>query len=398
MKHLKLYNGTAPAPVVGQAPKFWNIASTGDDAGEIVLYGDVVSQRPVDWWTGEPDPGLYITPEGFMEDLAAVQGKGNITVKINSCGGDLYTGIAIHNAIKGLNAKTTVIVEGIAASAASVIMCAGDDVQVYPGSMVMIHGVSGLLYDFYTLQDLKKLQKDFEASEKAIAEIYHAKTGLEVDQLRGMRTRETWMVGKEAVENGFANTLIEDGGPGLSLSADKKVLLVAGIRHNVGTFRNIPGVIPVDNSLAGAPAPVNNNTTVNTTGQTKEEKPMTLEELRAQHADLVAQIEREAVDAAITQERARLQAIESISASVGDRQMVHDAMYGENPCTAEQLAFQAMQKQAALGAQHIANTQADANASGVNNVGAAPNGGSVTEQNDGEKVAEIVNLFNATRK
>ena len=125
---------------------------------------------------------------------------------------------------------------------------------------------------------------------------------------------------------------------------------------------------------------------------------MTLEELRAQHADLVAQIEREAVDAAITQERARLQAIESISASVGDRQMVHDAMYGENPCTAEQLAFQAMQKQAALGAQHIANTQADANASGVNNVGAAPNGGSVTEQNDGEKVAEIVNLFNATRK
>lgn len=397
------YAGPVPVqPVSGQVTKFWNIASTGDDTGEITLYGDVVSRQPVDWWTGEPEPGLFITPEGFMEDLAAVQGKGNITIKINSCGGDLYTGIAIHNAIKGLKANKTVIVEGIAASAASVIMCAGDDVQVYPGSMVMIHGVAGFLYDFYTLQDLKRLQKDFDASEKAIAEIYHAKTGIEVDALRSMMTRETWMVGAEAVENGFANTLIEDGGPSASLSADKKVLLVAGIRHNVGTFRNIPGSVPTNNSIAGAPAPVNNNNTVNPTAQKKEEKQMTLEELRAQHADLVAQIEREAAAAATTeavaQERARLQAIESIRASVGDDQLVHDAMYGENPCTAEQLALRAMQRQAQLGAQHLHNAQADANASGVNNVGAAPNDGAANEPDETAKVNEIVNLYNNMKK
>ena len=177
---------TAGTPI-----KFWNVASTGDDEGEITLYGDVVSRQPVDWWTGEPEPGLYIAPESFMEDLAAVKGKSNITIKINSCGGDLYTGIAIHNAIKGLTGHKVVVVEGIAASAASVIACAGDEVQVYPGSMVMIHGVAGLLYDYYTLADLKKLQKDFDASERAIAEIYHAKTGIEVDQLRSMMTRET---------------------------------------------------------------------------------------------------------------------------------------------------------------------------------------------------------------
>ena len=186
---------TAGTPI-----KFWNVASTGDDEGEITLYGDVVSRQPVDWWTGEPEPGLYIAPESFMEDLAAVKGKSNITIKINSCGGDLYTGIAIHNAIKGLTGHKVVVVEGIAASAASVIACAGDEVQVYPGSMVMIHGVAGLLYDYYTLADLKKLQKDFDASERAIAEIYHAKTGIEVDQLRSMMTRETWMVGQEAID------------------------------------------------------------------------------------------------------------------------------------------------------------------------------------------------------
>lgn len=198
---------TAGTPI-----KFWNVASIGDDEGEITLYGDVVSRQPVDWWTGEPEPGLYIAPESFMEDLAAVKGKSNITIKINSCGGDLYTGIAIHNAIRGLTGHKVVVVEGIAASAASVIACAGDEVQVYPGSMVMIHGVAGLLYDYYTLADLKKLQKDFDASERAIAEIYHAKTGLEVDQLRSMMTRETWMVGQEAIDNGFADTLLTDEG------------------------------------------------------------------------------------------------------------------------------------------------------------------------------------------
>ena len=107
---------TAGTPI-----KFWNVASIGDDDGEITLYGDVVSRQPVDWWTGEPEPGLYIAPESFMEDLAAVKGKSNITIKINSCGGDLYTGIAIHNAIKGLTGHKVVVVEGIAASAASVI-------------------------------------------------------------------------------------------------------------------------------------------------------------------------------------------------------------------------------------------------------------------------------------
>lgn len=155
-KHSGLIMGPAAAPQAPAATKFWNMASTGDDEGEITLYGDVMSQQPVDWWTGEPEPGLFITPEGFMEDLAAVKDKGHITVKLNSCGGDLYTGIAIHNALKALSGEVNVIVEGIAASAASVIMCAGDTVTVYPGSLIMIHGVSVMLWDYMNMQDMKR--------------------------------------------------------------------------------------------------------------------------------------------------------------------------------------------------------------------------------------------------
>ena len=384
---------TAGTPI-----KFWNVASTGDDEGEITLYGDVVSRQPVDWWTGEPEPGLYIAPESFMEDLAAVKGKSNITIKINSCGGDLYTGIAIHNAIKGLTGHKVVVVEGIAASAASVIACAGDEVQVYPGSMVMIHGVAGLLYDYYTLADLKKLQKDFDASERAIAEIYHAKTGIEVDQLRSMMTRETWMVGQEAVDNGFADTLLEGDGPDVSVSADKQVLLVAGIRHNIKGLHNVPSTIRI-NSIHAAPAAGNKHAAAKNDGPKKEDnKTMTLEEMRAQHPDLVAQIEQQAVSNAIAQERARIEAIDSIAASVGDAQLVRDAKYGENTCTAEQLALKAMQKQAALGTKHLKDAATDSAESGAADVGAAPNGGEEgSETDDKAKVDAIVGLYNTTK-
>lgn len=403
MRHSKaprLFAGPAPvAPAGTQTMKFWNIASTGDDSGEILLYGDVVSRQPVDWWTGEPEPGLYIAPESFLEDLAAVKDKSAITIKINSCGGDLYTGIAIHNAIKGLSGTKTVIIDGIAASAASVIACAGDDVQVYPGSMIMIHGVSGLLMDYYNLTDLKKLQKDFDASERAIAEIYHAKTGIAVDQLRSMMTRETWMVGQEAVDNGFANTLIEDEGPAAALSADKKVLLVAGIRHDVGAFRRIPGAIPVNNSITAAPAAGDTNKPTETVENLKGGVDMTPEKLREQYGDIIAQIEQEARTNAITEERARLQAIEEIADGIGDAQMIADAKYGEKPMTAEQLAFAAMKKQAALGTKHLNDVKADNNDSGAAGVGAAPNGGEEgSETDDAAQVDAIVNLYNSTKK
>ena len=75
-QHSRLRMGPAPAPAAPTttATKFWNVVNVGDDEAELTLYGDVCAQQPTDWWTGEPEPGLYITPEGFMEDLAAYVG------------------------------------------------------------------------------------------------------------------------------------------------------------------------------------------------------------------------------------------------------------------------------------------------------------------------------------
>ena len=362
------YAGPVPA---GNAGRCWNIASVSEDEGEIVLYGDVMDHQPIDWWTGEPAPGLFITPEGFMEDLALVKDKSKITVKLNSCGGDLYTGIAIHNAIKSLNAKINVIVEGIAASAASVIMCAGDTVSVYPGSIVMIHEAACGVIDYCKIDDLKAIIKMLDNANAACVEIYAAKTGETPERLKSMMHRETWMTGQEAIDKGFANELLTGADPDMQMLG-KDVLMVAGIRHDVKGL-HIPeslGIKEISPAAKAEDIKPQAEAIETEKGETQMDF-NTIEELRAAAPELVSQIETEAATQAVADERARQRAIDEISAVISDEQLVQDAKYGENPCTAEQLALRAMQAQAALGAAHLANVAADNAASGAQEVNAS---------------------------
>jgi ATP-dependent protease ClpP protease subunit len=393
-----MINGTKPKET---AVKFWNISSISEDEGEITLYGDVMSKQPTDWWTGEPEPGLYITPEGFMEDLAAVKGKAHVTVKLNSCGGDLYTGIAIHNALKALDSEVNVVVEGIAASAASVIMCAGDTVTVYPGSLVMIHGVSVMLWDYLNIGDMKQLIKGMDASERAVAEIYNAKTGIEVDTLRSMMTKETWLTGREAIEKGFADTLNETKGQNRSLSmtmsADKKILFVNGISHNIEGLRNLPKTIPLNKAPTAEGEP---KACANIAANSEKKEgggKMDLKELKETYPDLVAQIEKEATETVkantIAEERKRLQEIESIAAEIGDPEMVEEAKYGDKPCTAQELSFAAMQKRAKVGAAFLNGLKADADASGTKQIAAAPAATEDSPDNDEADIQAVVGAY-----
>ena len=133
---------------------------------------------------------------------------------------------------------------------------------------------------------------------------------------------------------------------------------------------------------------------------------MTIEEMRAAHPEVVAQIEQNARNAqaeenanAVRAERERLAAIDSIAASIPDQQLVHDAKYGENPCTAQELCFRVMQQSAASGQQFLANYAADGAASGTANVGAAPNGGAPAgkQEQDAAAIAAVVSAYNNTK-
>ncbi len=387
--------------------RFWNMASVSEEEGEITLYGDVVSRRPVDWWTGEPEPGLYITPEGFLEDLELVKDKARIVVKLNSGGGDLYTGIAIHNALKALSGEVNVIVEGLAASAASVIMCAGNTVTVYPGSMVMIHGVRMRSFGSLNLQEAEKIVAAMDANEKAVAEIYSEKTGLGVDELRTMMTEEKWMTGREAVEAGFADTLKEDEKEmKMSISQDRKVMYVNGISHSVEGFCNIPKSIPVGTMALPAQPRAYKNPAVKV-GTGKGGTLMEEKDLREAYPELVAEIEQKAREAgraeaqktAAAEERVRIRAIDSIAASVPDPQMVQDAKYGENPCTAQELCFRVMQASAGSAKAFLENYAKDGIASGTDSVGARPNNGvPVTgEEEDLADIQAVMTAYNSAK-
>ena len=133
---------------------------------------------------------------------------------------------------------------------------------------------------------------------------------------------------------------------------------------------------------------------------------MTLEELRAQEPDLVGRIEQDARNAAQAQaeeaaaaERERLAAIDSIAATIPDQQMVNDAKYGKNPCTAQELCFAVMQKSAALGQKFLENYARDGQMSNTAMVGAAPNGGNhmTREEQDAADIRAVVNAYTQSK-
>ena len=377
----------------------YNIVVNEDtNSAEINMYGEVVATRPKDWWTGETIPGNFIAQDEFLRDLEALSGKENITVHINSVGGDMYAGMAIYNRLKGLAANVTTINDGLAASAGSLIFMAGDTRKVNAGSNLMIHGAAGFLYGYYQVQDLNNIKKQLEAHNRAGVNIYAEATGRDKDSIKAMVDRETWLTGPDAVEAGFAHEVIgEDMPVTMRLTPDKAKLIVNGVAMSTRGLTNIPAgieVLPsaVSNTIFEIPENININT------RSEEEMPITnLDELRAAHPDLVAQVENAARIEGANQERSRIQGIEAIQNAIADQVLIKNAKFGEKPLTAEQLAFQAMQAQAAIGNTMLNNMVADNAASGAAQVVTAPNAGPEVKDSgavDPKAAAdEAVNLF-----
>lgn len=208
---------------------------------ELFLYGDVVESVPLDWWTGEKVPGDYIAQDEFLKDIQSIKLRGakKLTVHINSCGGNLYTGSAIHDLLREMVDHVTVIIEGIAASAATVIAAAGDTVKMAKNGLYMIHEPSAMIFDNMTADDAEKLKNMLDAGAESAANAYAEKTGMSVKALRKMMKAETWMTGEEALEKGFVDELIESDVV-MAMSAKDK-LMVNGDTLTVGGYGNLPG-------------------------------------------------------------------------------------------------------------------------------------------------------------
>lgn len=381
--------------------KAYNILDVGENDAEINMYGEVVDTRPIDFWTGEPVGGNFIMLDEFLRDLDGLKSKANITIHINSVGGDLYGGISIYNRLKALPANITTINDGLAASAGSIIFQAGNTRRMNAGSNLMIHQAAGFLYGYYQSGDLKGVIKQLDAGNKAAVAVYAEASGRESAELKNMLDRETWLTGQEAVDAGLADEVIDTGVQvSMSLAADKSFLEVNGVRMSTRGMHNIPAGLPVipaaakANVSAPASAPVEDKSKTGRETETVDIK--NVDELRAAFPELTAQVETAARAEGVAAERSRLQAIESIQGAI-DPALVTEAKYGEKPLDAAGLALRAMQAQAALGAQTLNNMQADAMASGAAAVGAAANGGpegkGMEPVDVAKEIADAVNTY-----
>lgn len=362
--------------------KPYTIAMVGDNDAEISMYGEVVEKHPVDWWTGEPIPGNFIALDDFLRDLDDLGTKDTITVHINSVGGSLYAGLAIYNRLRALSANVITINDALAASAASIIFQAGNTRKVNAGSNLMIHEAASFLYGYYQVKDLKDGIKYLEAHNKTAVAAYVERTGRDADSIKTLLAKETWMTGQEAVDAGFADEVITSSEDvSMSLTPDKRFIVSNGVAMSTRGMNIMPAAAAMMTAEEWAklstptdsvqPAPQDHKNTIQNGGNENMEF-KTVEELRTACPDLVAQIENAAQTKACAAERERIQGIEAIAVAIGDTELVNAAKYGEQTMTAEQLAFAAMKKQAAIGASVVEKLEKDAKDSGAAKVEATP--------------------------
>lgn len=173
-------------------------ARKNEDAGvtELTIYGVIGDS----WWNDS------VSAADIDRVLNSIEG--DILVHLNSPGGDAFDGIAIFNRLKKHDGKVTIIVEGWACSAASVIACAGDELIMGLGSMMMIHEASTIVWG--TKGDMRKEASTLEDLEEGIIDIYMTKVNVTREEIRAMVDEETWFTAQRAVDIGFADKVSTD--------------------------------------------------------------------------------------------------------------------------------------------------------------------------------------------
>lgn len=174
--------------------KFWNWVK--NESGRTLYFDGYIAQ---DSWYDDD-----ITPKNFKNEL--ISSEGDIVVWLNSPGGDVFAASQIYNMLKEYNGKVTVKIDGIAASAASVIAMAGEEILMSPVAMMMIHNPATVIFgeasDFQSGIDMLSEVKE------GIINAYEKKTALSRNKISKMMDSETWFSAQKAVELGFADKIL----------------------------------------------------------------------------------------------------------------------------------------------------------------------------------------------
>ena len=176
--------------------KFWDFVKNEDTSETELLFNGPISEDT--WWGDE------VTPAMFRDELSKV--SGNLTVWLNSPGGDVFAASQIYSMLKNHKGKVTVKIDGIAASAASVVAMAGDETLIAPTAMMMIHDPSTCAMG--NKADMEKAITLLEEVKESIINAYETKSHLSRNKIAKMMSDETWLNAKKAHEMGFVDGIL----------------------------------------------------------------------------------------------------------------------------------------------------------------------------------------------
>lgn len=350
--------------------KAWNFGEIKDGTVEVTIYGPISDE--VDWESGSINPEYFSNDLKYLLENEEVE---KLIIRINSSGGDVFAATAIYSRLKEVQVKKIVKIDGWAASAATIIAMAGDEIEIAPNGSIMIHDPLFGLEGYFNAADLEKYIEQLQVIKKSIINAYKTKTGKSEEELSELMKSETWYTGQEAVDAGFCDRLMFTQAK-IAATAEGEVK-VNGITMG-NKFKSLPTTV-LNRSQNHADNDI--NIKPKTTEKRKEEKPMntkkvknedteetkektledikTVEELKEAFPELVKEIE----EAAKKEELDRLQAIEAIAAP-GTEEIVNDAKY-KTKATAGEVAIKILNAQKAQGKNFIDARNADVKQSGM---------------------------------
>lgn len=225
-----------------------------------------------------------ISARQFARELAAAGDVSQINLHIHSPGGDVHEGNAMYNILVGHSARVVVYIDGLAASMASVIAMAGDEINMPANALMMIHKPwGGQVGD---AEDMREYAELLDKVEATLIQAYVRKTGKSVEEIQGMLKAETWMDGNEAVAAGFADKVLEPFKAAAQLNS-KRMQEFTNMPPSAQTLFGPRNTAPVNSPApVNTPAPVNAPAPVNTPAPTAEQ--MRAQVLAADNARRVA--------------------------------------------------------------------------------------------------------------
>lgn len=206
--------------------KFWQVKNYVNAESEILLYGPIASEHS---WFGDE-----VTAKDFADDLESL-GNAPVTVRINSGGGDVFAAHAIHNLLVKYKGTVTVAIDGLCASAATIVAMAGDKITMPTNALFMIHNPMIALGDYYQSAELTQMVSALDKIKDSIIASYRKRCKASVEDLQAMMDAETWLGAEECLAQGFIDEIEGE----VNVTLNNKQLVINSTAYDIGAFKNI---------------------------------------------------------------------------------------------------------------------------------------------------------------